>query len=434
MWRPRVFRTTVLAAFVALQTAVVPALAEEASPAMRFRQLRAEGVAAANANDLATAAAKLAEADGVVANHPGLILMRARIAAASDNPQEALVFWRRYAGLGFASNGARDALYAAMVALPEWAAVADAMTANRTPLGELETVASIPGVMAIENVVRDGVRNRLLASAIAGRTVVQIGADGVAAPYLTADAPVAGVLGLAVDEGRGILWAASSGMAAAVPADDPLRDRSELLKIDLASGRLLARYRAADVPRRNFGDVAVGPDGAVYVSDSVAGDVWRLPPDVDALQPLVPSGVFGSPQGMALSADGTALIIADYGSGLYRVQLSDGTVTQMPAPETVSLIGIDTVLRRGGDLVVVQNGTAPMRVLKLGLSPDQTRIGSAQTLAANLEAMADPAGGSIDGDDLLFVALSQLGSFNDAGQLADGATPPPAAIARVPLD
>jgi len=427
-----VFRPSVVVALAALQLAAVPALAQDASPAMRFRQLRAEGVAAAKAGDLTTAAARLAEADAVVSNHPGLIQMRARIAAASDQPEAALAQWRRHARLGLTADPARDPLYAATTALPEWSAVADRLATNRRPVGALRSVAEISDVLAVENVVRDAARDRLLVSAIVGRTIVQIDADGVVSPWLRADAPVVGVLGLAVDESRGLLWAATAGVAAATPPGDPLRDKAELLKIDLADGRLLARYRAPDAPRRNFGDVAVGPDGAVYVSDSNAGDVWRLAVGDETLQQLVPMGVFGSPQGMAVSADGEALILADYGSGLYRVALTDGRVTPMPSPSDATLIGIDTVLRRENDLIVVQNGTAPMRVLALSLSPDQTEVAAVRTLAANLEMMTDPAGGSIDGSSLVFVAISQLGAFGEDGALRGPA--PIAVIARLTLD
>ena len=49
-----------------------------------FRRLRSEGVAAANAGDMATAAAKLAAADADVPNHPGLTVLRAKVEAARD--------------------------------------------------------------------------------------------------------------------------------------------------------------------------------------------------------------------------------------------------------------------------------------------------------------------------------------------------------------
>ena len=409
-------------------------LAQEMSPAMRFRQLRAEGVAAAGADDMATAAARLAAADAVVPNHPGLIGLRARVAAASGQSQEALALWRRYAELGLAANPSRDPLNADMLALPAWSEVAERLEANRRSVGTLIPVAILEQPLAIENVVHDATRNRLLVSTIAGRTILQIDPQGAVSPWLSSEAPVAGVLGLAMDSERGLLWAASAGLAAATPdAADPMRDSTELLKIDLVSGRVLDRYSPPDAPQRSLGDVAVGPDGAVYVSDSLAGDVWRLRPSGDSLERLVPAGVVGSPQGMALSADGTALILADYGSGLHRIELSTGQVTMMPAPTDASLIGLDAVLRRGDRLVVVQNGAAPRRILELTLSADQSAVTKARVLAANLDAMTDPAGGSLDEGTLLFVSVSQLGAYGDDGGLPNG-PPPPARISRLMLD
>lgn len=421
---------------VACLALLAPTLAwsQEMSPALRFRQVRAAGIAAAQADDLSTAAARLAEADAIVPNHPGLIGLRARIAAADGKPQDALEQWRRYADLDLTADPTRDPMNAGMIALPEWSAVAQRLAANRAPVGALTPVATLDQPLAIENVVRDAARDRLLVSAIAGRTILQIDAQGAASPWLSAEAPVAGVLGMALDAERGLLWAASAGLGAATPdAADPLRGQTELLKIDLADGRLLARYRPPSAARRSLGDVAVGPDGTVYVSDSLAGDIWRLRPGAETLEMLTPTGVFGSPQGLALSADGEGLIVADYGSGLHRIDLSTGQATMMPAPPHVSLIGMDAVLRRGDRLIVVQNGTAPKRVLELMLSPDQTAVTGARVLAANLDAMTDPAGGSLDGADLLFVSVSQLGAYDDDGGLPNG-SPPAAQIARLPLD
>lgn len=428
------FRPLAVAALSLSLIAPGVAWSQEASPAMRFRQVRAAGIAAAQANDLTTAAARLAEADAIVPNHPGLIGLRARIAAAQGQPQDALAQWRRYAELGLAADPTRDPLNAAMIALPEWPEVAQRLAANRQPVGALTPVATLETPLAIENVVRDAVRDRILVSAIVGRTILRIDDQGAATTWLKADAPVAGVLGLAIDAERDLLWAASAGLGAATPqTDDPMRGQTELLKIDLADGRLLARYRPPEAPQRSLGDVVVGDDGTVYVSDSLAGDIWRLRPGADALEPVAPTGIFGSPQGMALSADGRALMVADYGSGLHRIDLASGEVTMMAAPTEASLIGMDAVLRRDDRLIVVQNGTAPRRVLELTLSADQTAVTAVRVLAANLDAMTDPAGGSLDGEDLLFVSVSQLGAYDDDGALPNGA-PPPARISRLALD
>ena len=46
-------------------------------------------------------------------------------------------------------------------------------------------------------------------------------------------------------------------------------------------GRLLARYSPPEAAQRSLGDMTVGPDGTVYVSDSLAGDIWRLRPGAE---------------------------------------------------------------------------------------------------------------------------------------------------------
>lgn len=81
-----------------------PVAAAAESDVQAFRRLRAEALAAAEANDPTTAAARLAEADLRLPNHPGLIMMRARLAAAAGQPDEAMTQLKRYAGAGLVLN------------------------------------------------------------------------------------------------------------------------------------------------------------------------------------------------------------------------------------------------------------------------------------------------------------------------------------------
>ena len=89
-----------------------------------FRRLRAEGVAAANADDLAGAARLLAEADTRIPNHPGLMLMRARLAVGAGQPEAAMAQLNRYAGAGLVMNLAGDRALSALTVHPDFDALA----------------------------------------------------------------------------------------------------------------------------------------------------------------------------------------------------------------------------------------------------------------------------------------------------------------------
>jgi len=62
-----------------------------------------------------------------------------------------------------------------------------------------------------------------------------------------------------------------------------------LVALDRRTGRVLRRFELPrDGARHVLGDMTIGPDGAVYVTDSVAGGVYRLRPGGAALDTLAP--------------------------------------------------------------------------------------------------------------------------------------------------
>lgn len=399
-----------------------------------FRRLRAEGVAAANADDLADAARLLAEADTRIPNHPGLMLMRARLAVGAGQFEEAMTQLNRYAGAGLTMNLATDRALSALTGHPDFVALAAVIEANRAPIGagRLTTVAELPGAVLVESVARDPARGRWLVSQVRGRTIVALDDTGEITPFLATDSEVGGVLGLVMDARNNLLWAASSPLPPATHglAADAARPVNALLKIDAASGRMLARY---PVPggERSLGDVAQAPDGTVYVADSTGGGLFRLSPGGEALEVLLPAGTLGSPQGMALSPDGAALIVADYSSGLWRVDRATGAATRLPQPAIDSLIGVDGLTTDGRFLYGFQNGVAPQRVLKFELDAGWTRIDSVEVLAANLPQVDEPTTGTVHEGSLVFVSRSQWSDFAQDG--APPAMPLPAVISRLPL-
>jgi len=94
---------------------------------------------------------------------------------------------------------------------------------------------------------------------------------------------VGSVLALRLDPRRGVLWATSSGapqLDGYVAADSA---RGTILMVRASDGEILRRW---DIPANTphaLGDIALGPEGDVFVTDSNEPVLYWLPPTLDTL-------------------------------------------------------------------------------------------------------------------------------------------------------
>lgn len=297
-----------------------------------------------------------------------------------------------------------------------------------------ETLAATPSApLLIEGVARGGAGALILSSVHEGR-LMRVAGDGALEAFGPADRQA--MFGIVADPARGVLWVASS------PSDnDDQPDRpAELLEIDAATGEVRAVH-AADGPDHAFGDVAVGPDGAVFVGDTRAAQVLVLRPGGTALEVLAALPGRGSPQGMAVSPDGRWLVFSDYGTGLHRLDIGgdryarrDFTVesfTPLAGPEGAELRGIDGLARHGDHIIAIQNGTRTQRVLRLTMNADWSAVIAREALIEGAP-LSEPTTGFIEGDALIFVSRSQWTDFGPDGQ-PTSAAPAPAMVSRLSL-
>lgn len=114
-------------------------------------------------------------------------------------------------------------------------------------------------------------------------------------------AEIHGANGLAVDTGGRLLVASVFG--------------GELVAVDPVTGKILERVGHAtgvDAPD----DVAIGPDGSIYWTDIIIGEVGRLAPDGTVTKQFVAPG----PNPIAFTADGRLFVgQAFFGDGLYEL-------------------------------------------------------------------------------------------------------------------
>lgn len=235
-----------------------------------------------------------------------------------------------------------------------------------------------------------------------------------------------GMFALGVDTARGTLWATTAALAVAAgyaPADS---GRSALLEYDLRTGAQRARYIAPDSGVHVLGDLVVGESGAVYVSDGMGGGVYALAPGGHALRVLAPRGTFRSPQTPSLSSDGATLFVADYSAGIAAVDIASGRVTWLTHSDSLVLAGIDGMYRIGRDLIVVQNGVEPNRIMRLTLDPSMHHVVRAVTMARG-PAARSLTHATISGGWLYFLADSGWERVAD-----DGTMTPPASAADAP--
>lgn len=179
-------------------------------------------------------------------------------------------------------------------------------------------------------------------------------------------------------------------------------------------------------------DVTVGPDAAIYASDPEGGGIYRARRDSAELAVLVAPGTLRSPQGLAVSADGQRLYVSDYRYGLAVIELASGTVARLASDVPAALDGIDGLWRYGEELIAVQNGTSPMRIIALRLSDDGTRITGQRVLEQAHPEWTEPLGGSVAGEALYYVGTGQWDRF-EKGLPKPGMPPIPTQIRRLPL-
>jgi len=86
-------------------------------------------------------------------------------------------------------------------------------------------------------------------------------------------------------------------------------DRDGLYEIDIATAKINHFYKIADPQFLN--DVAIGPNGALYVSDFSAQRIYRIDPKSKEVEIFIESEDLDTPDG--LFVDGNKLIVASWG-------------------------------------------------------------------------------------------------------------------------
>jgi sugar lactone lactonase YvrE len=279
-----------------------------------------------------------------------------------------------------------------------------------------------------EGIAYDEDRNNFFMSSVRQRRIQRIHGDEEHDFVAPGAGGLWSALGMFADAKRRLLWVATAALPEGkdVPATD--LGRSGLLAFDLDSGApKKSVLLPQDAEQHQLGDVIVTPDGKIFTTDSRAGVLYAVDAEHGSFEALTKPGELASPQGLVLSRDKRALYVADYTQGLFRYEFKDKKLTRLSVDREICVYGIDGLYRYDDDLIAIQNGIRPHRVVRFRIERGGKRVAHAQVLAANLPEFDEPTLGVVVGRRLSFVANSQWDKFDKDHQL------PPADKLQAPM-
>jgi hypothetical protein len=271
---------------------------------------------------------------------------------------------------------------AALQSLPEWPAYAAAVQVLNEPLGDAQLAFTFStGDFVPEGIAVDG--DDLLLGSIRHGFIERLGAQ----PATVSSSAAAGhwsVFGMRMGPAGG-LWYVSAAVPEYANVDAESIGSTGLFRVDLESGETTVR---ALLPKQDaamvLGDLVFADDNTIYATESLTGALYRYTVDNGEFTQVIAPGTLRSMQGLVLDQSGKYLYVADYVGGLFRVRLSDYSVQPVSGDDETNLFGIDGLYRYGNELIAIQNGIRPNRVVAFSLGADGLSIGSTRILARNL--------------------------------------------------
>ena len=379
-----------------------------------------QGMIAYQAKDYVGYLDGLKKAAELFPEHPAIQYRAACASSLVGNIDDAIAQLRRVVQMKVYYDLTDNADFDTIRASAAFQTVAASMKSLKDQVGSSKAAFRLTRKdLIVEGVAHDPVEDVFYVGSVHRRKILRVSKKGNTADFTTEKQDGLGaVLGLKVDSQRRHLWVCTTGMPQMSEVTEEEKGRAALMKYDLRTRAFVAKYPlGGGATGHNCNDLVVSSAGDVFVSDAESGEILLLEAGSAEFKTVIEAGRLKSPQGLALSPDDKTLFAADYGGGLYRIDVASRSMAPLNADQTVALLGIDGLLFYKNSLIAIQNGINPHRVVRLTLTPALDRIMGATILEMNNALFDEPTLGTLAGDVLYYVANSQWGRFTVEGAI-----------------
>jgi DNA-binding beta-propeller fold protein YncE len=176
----------------------------------------------------------------------------------------------------------------------------------------------------------------------------------------TAEGPGTFFLGMLADGSSNTLWTCQ---LTPVPNTKPVQRHTALRGFDLASGAAKIRW---NLPGDNStcNDFAIGPDKALYITDTANGKIYKLPAGASAADLFVESRALMGVDGITF-LNGTLYVNNVISNNLYRIPVDPDGKAGVPVDIWMDqpVKGPDGMRAANGKLLVAENGSGKISVI-----------------------------------------------------------------------
>lgn len=295
---------------------------------------------------------------------------------------------------------ARDPDLASLREIPKFQELIALLEASIEPISNSSLRLTIDQFGLIpEGIAIDNKTGRIFFGSMRSGDIYVVGQEGGLSKFATVQHEgKLSAIGITVDADRNLLWSIGTYffMGEDFDADAPIR--TGVFGFDLDSGTLEHSYLAEEGVQ-GLNDVLVAPSGDLFLSGT---QLQIVRAGSDEMEPFVTSPeLFGS-NGLAMDPSGTTLFITSYPVGIGVIDVQSGAMHFLESPPDTPLYGIDGLYWYEGDLIGIQNGIQPWRLLRMTLNEELTAVTKVRVIEFANDAIT-PTTGAIAGNEIHYV-------------------------------
>jgi hypothetical protein len=264
---------------------------------------------------------------------------------------------------------------AVVTCLAQAASAAEILIADAKSQPESLTVA--PGGVLIVGSASSPFVYKVRAGSTTAEKFIDVSAEGAGTFFL----------GMLADAAMNTLWTCQ---LTPVPGTTPAQRHTALRSFDLTTGAPKIRW---NLPGDNnvCNDFAIGPDKALYISDTINSKIYRLPPGSSVAELFLEHRALYGIDGITF-LDGTLYVNNVFSNNLYRIPVDAAGKAGQPVDIWMDqpIKGPDGMRAANGKLIVAENGSGKISLLTVN--------GDKATVTVIKEGLNTPTGVEPAGD------------------------------------